>query len=776
MPSTPFCFPPPITEVLASEVALTTAATAVTTFLPVPAAPASAVEHRAALDVELFAQGARALAQARETRPRNTNKTYDPKQKEWQQFCAEKGFEDGELVCENKLIWFLNERVLDRELRTSRYTKKVNRTTADGELVRQTLGPSAIKSYVAAIVDLWSFQKSKGINTHPTPRGEGLNGLLRARQRAEHKRRRLEFTDRAAGTLQDGYTEAKMIDAIRFCWGGYRQRKQQSKQSTEPYLRTAVDFLLAHNMLLRSEARLQAELPDFFTVSLRDEGPTPCYPMIMIMDNGKTNPMGRLEYGAVMRHRNPLLCTMAHTAFYFFYRWNVAGEPPPSFRRRELWYSLHLIKGEHTAKMMTYDTQLGWINKMFAGANVMSLKKTHAGRSQGARHAELKGVSEGQIRRAGRWNSDSLTNCYLTQLPRKFIRSMAGFSPSAQGSFYLPRAKVLPPRSLEQAVWPFVDKWLAWFDSYADGREEEKSSHADDDDDDDDDRTDLAAQGFLRLLQQLRIILLQDSVVMRQEFPAHPIWADPIFARADYLAFAKDVELSLLDVEEPEEVQIRKTLPAIAERLSILQQGLTREVNDWGAETRERLNRIEIRLGDLLEGRISLTLHPTTRHTTITASSGSATPASAAMTVRPAAAAALFSQEQPQPEPEPEPEQEQEQERLQLRLQPAPPPSYVLSRAVTTVPQLWREWTVGLTGGPSVQGLEDLYGSRWRQKHSEQVFYGRRKVIIDEVRRRQAQGMSIGAAVEEVELVRQRGQLSLYQLYQVLNKQKKCAS
>ena len=41
---------------------------------------------------------------------------------------------------------------------------------------------------------------------------------------------------------------------------------------------------------------------------------------------------------------------------------------------------------------------------------------------------------------------------------------------------------------------------------------------------------DLEAQGFLRLLQQLRIVLLQDSVVMRQEFPAHPIWADPIFA------------------------------------------------------------------------------------------------------------------------------------------------------------------------------------------------------------------------------------------------------
>jgi hypothetical protein len=57
--------------------------------------------------------------------------------------------------------------------------------------------------------------------------------------------------------------------------------------------------------------------------------------MIMIMDNGKMNPLRRLEYGAVMRHRNPLLYTTAHTAFYLFYRWNIAGETPPWFRRRQ---------------------------------------------------------------------------------------------------------------------------------------------------------------------------------------------------------------------------------------------------------------------------------------------------------------------------------------------------------------------------------------------------------------------------------------------------------
>jgi hypothetical protein len=72
--------------------------------------------------------------------------------------------------------------------------------------------------------------------------------------------------------------------------------------------------------------------------------------MVMTMDNGKMNQQGLLEYGPVMRQRNPLLCTMAHTAFYLFYRWNIAGEARPCFRRRQQWYGLHLVKGEHAGE------------------------------------------------------------------------------------------------------------------------------------------------------------------------------------------------------------------------------------------------------------------------------------------------------------------------------------------------------------------------------------------------------------------------------------------
>ena len=43
-------------------------------------------------------------------------------------------------------------------------------------------------------------------------------------------------------------------------------------------------------------------------------------------------------------------------------------------------------------------------------------------------------------------------------------------------------------------------------------------------------------------------------------------------------------------------------------------------------------------------------------------------------------------------------------------------PQYKLSREISTVPDLWREWTVGLAGLPSVEELDRRYGSKWRPR------------------------------------------------------------
>jgi hypothetical protein len=70
--------------------------------------------------------------------------------------------------------------------------------------------------------------------------------------------------------------------------------------------------------------------------------------------------------------------------------------------------------------------------------------------------------------------------------------------------------------------------------------------------------------------------------------------------------------------------------------------------------------------------------------------------------------------------------------------QAAEPPPYRMSRTIQTIPELWREWTVGLAGQPSIEQLDTLYGASWRTgptAASERQFYSRRKTLITEIRR-----------------------------------------
>ena len=69
-------------------------------------------------------------------------------------------------------------------------------------------------------------------------------------------------------------------------------------------------------------------------------------------------------------------------------------------------------------------------------------------------------------------------------------------------------------------------------------------------------RLDLTGSGLLQLLRVLRVILLQDSVILRKEFPHHPRWNDPLFNCEEYRRFAAQVEKSLTNVTTPDELII----------------------------------------------------------------------------------------------------------------------------------------------------------------------------------------------------------------------------
>lgn len=140
------------------------------------------------------------------------------------------------------------------------------------------------------------------------------------------------------------------------------------------------------------------ELADMSLVQYpAEEGSTPCYALVFLLANGKTNQTGKKQFMGAMRHKDPTLCTMGALAQYLFWRWHIGGEEPPSFRSREDWYRIKMLVARDRSISISYATQLEDVWRAFEGAGILSQKKTHAMRGCGARDAELHGISEGQV-------------------------------------------------------------------------------------------------------------------------------------------------------------------------------------------------------------------------------------------------------------------------------------------------------------------------------------------------------------------------------------------
>ena len=193
--------------------------------------------------------------------------------------------------------------------------------------------------------------------------------------------------------------------------------------------------------------------------------------------------------------------------------------------------------------------------------------------SVGDRHGlqRSRGVIPEQIGHAGRWgNRGQMEGCYLTNLPMIFMRRMAGH-PEQQGCFEIQRDTIQPPAELMSMIWPELDKWSP-----------EALVEVDD----------LAAEGFCELLRHLRVVILQDSVALREAFPAHPIWDHPVFHHAAYQSFAAQMkEHGYLneDGSTSYTTWLVQTVPEIADSL----QSIKSQVNTGFRDQKLKLDSIE---------------------------------------------------------------------------------------------------------------------------------------------------------------------------------------
>jgi hypothetical protein len=459
-------------------------------------------------------------------------------------------------------------------------------------------------------------------------------------------------------------------------------------------------------MLARGNDRRAAEISDLFTFEFPGEGPTRCMPLIFTTRAGKTTQHGRLETAGALRSRDPDICLLGALAFYLLLRWDLSPEPFPDFGSPRQWYSTRLIKaaGADPSAGISYNTQRSWVSRAFDYAGVVSAKKTHAGRSSGAKTAELRGVSEAQIRRAGRWNPDQMVGCYLDALPRKFMRSIAGH-PAQMGCFNLPRA-VTPPPALLSMIWPELDQWV-------EGARKPK---------------DLAGTGTVNLLACLREVVLQDSAFLIDRYPGSPVWSHPVFRHPEYRPFTRRVLARANGNEEPDRLTLlTQALPQFTEHLLTAEARHTAQLAEATAALTTEIAGLEARLTSAFTNHFQQTLAKATLQIRLPEAGLAPAPAPAVATVT-----------MPDLELEPVLEGDDDDDDVNFRVpsDKETPPEYRMSRAIKTVEALWQEWTTGLPGQPAVSALDTRWGSQWRAgRRSEVQWYSLRLEVIREIRR-----------------------------------------
>jgi hypothetical protein len=159
---------------------------------------------------------------------------------------------------------------------------------------------------------------------------------------------------------------------------------------------------------------------------------------------------------------------------------------------------------------------------------------------------------------------------------------MAGFHAS-QGGYFLSRAMHDPPESLWQQIWPWIEDWEPRFQARAKGKD---WAHRGLDEDD------LAARGFLALLRQLRVVLLQDLAILQlgkcfscynrlalltsksTVYPGLLLFCQPVFAHPDWAPFAAAVRLTEASSQIPESELLLQAVPELSSVLHSTREAL----------------------------------------------------------------------------------------------------------------------------------------------------------------------------------------------------------
>ena len=138
----------------------------------------------------------------------------------------------------------------------------------------------------------------------------------------------------------------------------------------------------------------------------------------------------------------------------------------------------------------------------------------------------------------------------IPQLPAtRLIQLTTSFLKEGKG-YFLPCAWELLEETLYLKIQPNIDMQLRCIEAYYLDRAKNKVI-----------QLNLIGLGFLYLLYTLRVIILQDLVVLYREFLLYPLQKDLLFSYKKYYRFTMQVESSLANIVVLDKLIIQKYQP-----------------------------------------------------------------------------------------------------------------------------------------------------------------------------------------------------------------------
>ena len=458
-----------------------------------------------------------------------TTKTYLVEQKAFLEWCENNPAFPAiskTLVTEEKLLIFLHSQVWKRPLKRKR--------KASDEDVPQTVGIQSIKNAASAMVNLWTVQRIRGVNNHPSPRGPLVKEFIKHVKTKEFERCRAEFVNRGIGSHADGYTNEKEFIKLANAF-------LNSSNSAPHNIRDRAMFLLAHYGVMRGQNARFLEFADLQLVELTNIRPSKCMALNLVLKNGKMNQVNKIEHGAMIRAKNVNVCALGALALHLFQHFEIEGHPFPDLQSRKNWFTRKVFHSPtDTFATISYTTHNKAFGAALKQADIRSSKKTHITRKCPANAAQK--MDDDKYKRQGRWGKGAMDLCYMP-IPHEAVLGLAGFD--SAHSYHVARSVIEPPVILQKLIFKELDGWL----------EKDKSQTGV--------NCSISTTQFLRVLEYLRIVILQDSVPLMEEFPDLPTWSHSVFHCTEYTLFRDEVKKVLNEGKQPAEVTLQNLVPQL---------------------------------------------------------------------------------------------------------------------------------------------------------------------------------------------------------------------